>query len=335
MITGKVEPYTLKFITPGGTSRGVLLTKDTYFLHLEKEGKKGVGECALFRGLSQEDSPKYEEKLQWLLDHLNEDYEFFKEELRAYPSLWIGYEQAIRNLEEGSDLYYPSAFTEGKDSISINGLIWMGDRAYMEKQIQEKLDKGFHCLKLKIGTHWEEEKKVLENLRGTFPSKTLELRVDANGAFGFSEAKKVLEELHQLEVHSIEQPIKKGRYQEMAQLCRSTPVPIALDEELIGVFEKENKRALIEQLSPQYLILKPSLCGGFSGTDEWIQAAESLNTKWWITSALESNIGLNALAQYTYTKKPSIPQGLGTGGVFSNNLPSSLILEQDRLYKKR
>lgn len=328
------QSYTLNFITPGGTSRGVLHTKETFILTIEKDGKKAVGECALFRGLSSDDVPSYEEKLQWLCEHIHLPQKELLESLRDFPSIAIGYEQALLNLEHGADLYFPSDFTLGKDSIPINGLIWMGDRAYMEKQIKEKLSSGFHCLKLKIGTDWPVEHEVLKSLRKTFPETELELRVDANGAFSFEEAKRVLDKLNALEVHSIEQPIKAGNRPQMAELCRETPVPIALDEEVIGINTLSAKKELLEVIQPQYVIFKPSLSGGFQGTDEWISICTLLGIQWWITSALESNIGLNAIAQYTYTKNITRPQGLGTGGVFSNNFPSSLQLKGDRLEKK-
>jgi L-alanine-DL-glutamate epimerase-like enolase superfamily enzyme len=208
----------------------------------------------------------------------------------------------------------------------------MGNVDFMKEQIALKLQDKFHCIKLKIGVHWDEEKKVLEELRKTFPKNQLELRVDANGAFSAEKAKIVLEELAALDIHSIEQPIKAGNPEEMALLCANTPTPIALDEELIGITESEEKQRLLETIKPQYIILKPSLVGGISGSDEWIALAEKQNIGWWITSALESNIGLNAIAQYTYTKKNPMPQGLGTGSLFTNNTPSSLKLEGDQLW---
>lgn len=328
------KQYLLDFKKPGGTSRGILHTKETFFLTLTQGARKGVGECGLFRGLSADDVPEYEEKLQWLCDHITMPEEELKEELRTFPSLWFGYEQASRNLKYGDDLYFPSAFTEGKQPISINGLIWMGNSDFMQEQIEEKLQQGFHCIKLKIGVHWEQEYQILKKLRARFSSSRLELRVDANGGFNFEQAKKVVEQLHQLEIHSIEQPIKTGQIDRMAALCAFTPVPIALDEELIGVFYQEEKEAILQQIKPQYLILKPSLVGGISGSDEWIGLAEKYQVGWWITSALESNIGLNAIAQYTFTKNPKIPQGLGTGGLFTNNLPSQLYLRGDELWHR-
>ncbi|MDV3574706.1 o-succinylbenzoate synthase [Elizabethkingia anophelis] len=326
------QRHNLIFKRPGGTSRGVLTEKETYFLHIYDGEKKGTGECGIFRGLSYDDVPDYEEKLKWLCDNINAKYNFLQQQLLHYPSIWFGYEQAILNLKHGGHIYFPGEFTEGKESITINGLIWMGNIDFMKEQIASKLQDKFHCIKLKIGVHWDEEKKVLEELRKTFPKNQLELRVDANGAFSTEKARIVLEELAFLDIHSIEQPIKAGNPEEMALLCAGAPTPIALDEELIGITELEEKQKLLETIKPQYIILKPSLVGGISGSDEWIALAEEQNIDWWITSALESNIGLNAIAQYTYTKKNPMPQGLGTGALFTNNTPSSLRLEGDQLW---
>ncbi|AJW64936.1 L-Ala-D/L-Glu epimerase [Elizabethkingia miricola] len=326
------QRYNLIFKRPGGTSRGVLTEKETYFLHISDGERKGTGECGIFRGLSYDDVPDYGEKLKWLCDNINAEYNFLKQQLLHYPSIWFGYEQAMLNLKYGGHIYFPGEFTEGKESITINGLIWMGNVDFMKEQIALKLQEKFHCIKLKIGVNWDEEKKVLEELRKTFPKNQLELRVDANGAFSIEKARIVLEELAALGIHSIEQPIKTGNPEEMALLCASTPTPIALDEELIGITELEEKQKLLEAIKPQYIILKPSLVGGISGSDEWIALAEKQNIGWWITSALESNIGLNAIAQYTYTKKNPMPQGLGTGALYKNNTPSSLKLEGDQLW---
>ncbi len=327
--------HELIFKRPGGTSRGVLKTKETFFLEVTENGKAGLGECAVFRGLSYDDTPDYEEKLQWLCDHINEKKEQLETALKEYPSIWFGYEQALLNLKNGSDLYFPSAFTNGEAFIKINGLIWMGNAAFMQEQIQEKLQLGFDCIKLKIGINWREERNILTQLRTQFPAEQLELRVDANGGFTPIEAIEVLQQLSDLGIHSIEQPIKAGRAEEMKKLCATTPTPIALDEELIGVVKNDDKIALLENLRPQYIILKPSLVGGISGTDEWISAAEDLQIGWWITSALESNVGLNAIAQYTYTKNPILPQGLGTGALFINNTPSPLELTGDELRMRK
>lgn len=334
-MTAEFFQYTLNFKRPGGTSRGVLHTKETYFLEITENGRKGTGECGLFRGLSYDDTPDYEEKLKWLCENINADSAILKEELKHFPSIWFGYEQAVLNLKYGGDLYFPSEFTGGKSSVKINGLIWMGDAEFMQEQIQEKLKEGFSCIKLKIGTDWDSEKKILKKLREKFPKKNLELRVDANGGFSFEEAKIVLQELADLEIHSIEQPIKAGNTEQMKALCAETPTPVALDEELIGIVDFDTKKELLEKIKPQYIILKPSLIGGFSGSDEWISLAEHLGIGWWITSALESNIGLNAIAQYTFTKNPKIPQGLGTGGLFTNNFETLLDLKGDQLSIKK
>jgi len=330
----KYSKYLLQFKRPSGTSRGVLHEKETFILEISDKGKKGIGECAVFRGLSFDDRPDYEEKLQWLCENIQQDSEFLKENLKEFPSIWLGYEQAILNLKYGGNLYFPSDFTEGKTQIIINGLIWMGDIGYMEEQIQEKLEKGFHCIKLKIGVDWKSEHEILQKLRQKFSKNKLELRVDANGGFNKSEAKIVLQQLADLDIHSIEQPIKAGNWNDMAELCAETPTPIALDEELIGIVDFNEKKQLLEVIKPQYIILKPSLIGGFSGSDEWISLAEEQNIGWWITSALESNLGLNAIAQYTFTKHSEMPQGLGTGGLFTNNFDSQLDLQGERLFFK-
>ncbi|MDR6369051.1 o-succinylbenzoate synthase [Chryseobacterium bernardetii] len=331
----KYLQYLLQFKRPSGTSRGVLLDKETFILTISEEGRKGVGECAIFRGLSFDDRPDYEEKLQWLCKNINQDSVFLKEELKEFPSIWFGYEQAIQNLKYGDSLYFPSEFTEEKSAITINGLIWMGDAAYMEEQIQEKLDKGFHCIKLKIGVDWKSEHVILQKLREKFSKDQLELRVDANGGFSKEEALLVLQQLADLHIHSIEQPIKAGNWDDMVELCSKTPTPIALDEELIGIIDPVKKKQLLEKIQPQYIILKPALVGGFSGSDEWISLAENQNIGWWITSALESNIGLNAIAQYTFTKKNPMPQGLGTGALFVNNFESDLELRNELLWFKK
>ncbi|MDR2238743.1 MAG: o-succinylbenzoate synthase [Chryseobacterium sp.] len=334
-MTASYFRYLLQFKRPSGTSRGVLHEKETFILEIEANGKKGTGECAVFRGLSFDDRPDYEEKLQWLCENIQQDERYLKEELKEFPSLWFGYEQAVLNLKYGNNLYFPSEFTEGEAAIVINGLIWMGDIGYMEEQIQDKLNKGFHCIKLKIGVDWNSEHQILKQLREKFSPEQLELRVDANGGFTSEEAVTVLQQLADLHIHSIEQPIKAGNRDKMAALCAATPTPIALDEELIGIIDPAEKRKLLETIQPQYIILKPALIGGFAGSDEWITLAGELNIGWWITSALESNIGLNAIAQYTFTKNSPMPQGLGTGSLFVNNFEPSLELENELLRFKK
>lgn len=332
MKTTTFNQYILNFKQPSGTSRGVLNTKETYFIEIHEDGKKGIGECALFRGLSFDDDDDYENALEWACRNINLKFEELQEELVNHPSIIFGIEQALANLKHQGDLYFPSDFTYGKDSIKINGLIWMGNAEFMQSQIEEKLENNFTCIKLKIGVDWDSEKHVIKSLRQKFPKDKIELRVDANGAFSPEQAKIVLQELAELDIHSIEQPIEAGNWEAMAELCKNTPTPIALDEELIGVLNFESKKELLRQIKPQYIILKPSLVGGFSGSDEWISLAEKNNIGWWITSALESNIGLNALAQYTYNKKNPMPQGLGTGSLFTNNFPSPLVLKGENLW---
>ncbi|REC43297.1 o-succinylbenzoate synthase [Chryseobacterium sp. 5_R23647] len=333
-MTAKYYKYLLEFKRPSGTSRGVLLEKETYILEIFENANKGIGECAIFRGLSFDDRTDYEEKLQWLCENISQDFEFLKEELKEFPSIWFGYEQALLNLKNGKNLYFPSDFTKGQSSMMINGLIWMGDVDFMEEQILEKLEQGFHCIKLKIGVDWNSEHEILQKLRQKFSKEKLELRVDANGGFSKDEARIVLQQLSDLHIHSIEQPIKAGNWNDMADLCAEPPTPIALDEELIGIIDFNEKKRLLEKIKPQYIILKPALVGGFSGSDEWISLAEQQNIGWWITSALESNIGLNAIAQYTFIKGNQMPQGLGTGSLFTNNFETSLQLNGEQLFFK-
>lgn len=335
MKTATFNQYILNFKRPSGTSRGILKTKETYFIEVSEGDKKGIGECALFRGLSFDDDDDYESALEWACRNINLKVEDLREELVNHPSIIFGIEQALLNLQHQGELYFPSDFTKGQDSIKINGLIWMGDAGYMQQQIEEKLKLGFSCIKLKIGVNWESEKEVIQTLRKQFPHEKIELRVDANGAFSPETAKTVLEELATLDIHSIEQPIQAGNWEAMAALCKETPTPIALDEELIGILNSESKQDLLTTIKPQYIILKPSLIGGFSGSDEWIGLAEKNNIGWWITSALESNIGLNAIAQYTYTKNNPMPQGLGTGGLFTNNFETPLLLDGENLWFKK
>ena len=325
--------HILNFKRPSGTSRGVLTSKETFFLVIEQEDKKGIGECNLFRGLSADDVPDYEAKLQWVEQHLYLGEEALLKELVAFPSIQFGVEQAFRSVA-ASQWYelFPSAFTTGKDAIPINGLIWMGSPDFMKAQIKEKLAQGFRCIKMKIGAiDFEEEYRILKALRNECSASDIEIRVDANGAFQATEALVYLERLAALQLHSIEQPIRAGQWEAMAELCEQTPLPIALDEELIGVFTSEEKQRLLRGIQPQYIILKPSLIGGYRGSEEWITLAETLGIGWWVTSALESNIGLNAIAQWTYTLHSPMPQGLGTGALYTNNLPFPLYVKNGHL----
>jgi o-succinylbenzoate synthase len=334
LIKATYRKYILNFKNPSGTSRGVLRTKETWFLILEENGKRGYGETGLFRGLSIDDVPEYEEKLAWVCKHIHLGIDKLLSQLSLFPSIQFGVEQAFLSLKSTTPFeLFPSPFTENKAPIPINGLIWMGDEAFMRNQIKEKLKKGFSCLKMKIGSiNFDAEVNLLKSIRKEFSSSEIELRVDANGAFSPTEALRKLETLSALKIHSIEQPIQQGQVQAMAALCANTPLPIALDEELIGVFSSSKKKELIETIKPQYIILKPSLVGGFSGTKEWVSIAEKNNAAWWITSALESNVGLNAISQFTYTLKSKLPQGLGTGSLFTNNIKSPLEVNKGALH---
>lgn len=333
MIKAKFKKYTLNFKNPSGTSRGILRTKETYFIILNDNDKIGIGETGLFKGLSIDDVPNYEEKLAWACKNIKIGLQKLLFELSNYPSIQFGLEQAFLSLNSNDKFeLFPSSFTKGKEAIPINGLVWMGDKSFMKSQIKDKLASGFSCIKMKIGAiDFDTEIELLNSIRKEFSSKEIELRVDANGAFLPENALEKLNILSELDLHSIEQPIKQGQLQEMAKLCEQTPLPIALDEELIGVFSYEDKRKVIHTVNPQYIILKPSLVGGFAGSKEWVNLAEENNSGWWITSALESNIGLNAIAQFTYILQSNLPQGLGTGSLFTNNIQSPLEVKKGTL----
>lgn len=336
MLNASFSKYSLLFKSPSGTSRGVLTEKETYFVRMMDDAKPdeiGVGECAVFKGLSADDVPDYEKVLDdacWNFDAYKDD---FRERFKKYPSIVMGLETAFADLQNGGrQMPFPSDFTKGKGEIVINGLVWMGDRDFMMKQIEDKLAAGFSCIKMKIGAiNFDDELKLLASVRERFGADKVTLRVDANGAFSADEAMEKLDRLASLEIHSIEQPIKAGQTEALAQICKMSPLPIALDEELIGIFERDEKARLLDVVKPQFLVLKPSLHGGFCGSEEWIELAKERGIGWWITSALESNVGLNAIAQWTYKFNVAIPQGLGTGQLFTNNVPSKLSLCGDRL----
>lgn len=326
--------YMLEFKRPSGTSRGVMTNKETWFIVLEKEGKKGIGECGILRGLSADDRADYEEKLQWTCENIHLGEKALWEALLEFPSIQFGIEMAFLSLKSQNPfLLFPSDFTNTVKSIVINGLVWMGEASFMKQQIEEKLADGFNCIKLKIGAiDFEKELELLHFIRTHFSAEEIEIRVDANGAFALNEALDKLIQLNQFQLHSIEQPIKKGNIEAMKALCEATPFPIALDEELIGVFSLEEKERLLQKIRPQYIILKPSFVGGFRGTQEWITLAEKYNISWWITSALESNIGLNAIAQWTFLQDSKMPQGLGTGALYTNNIDCPLEVSQGQLW---
>lgn len=328
------EKYILKFKRPSGTSRGVLTEKETWFIILEEDGKQGIGECGILRSLSYDDRPDYEKKLMWACQNVDLGPEKLWEELREFPSIQFGVEMAFKSLDaETPFLLFPSEFTQGKAAIPINGLVWMGEEQFMKEQIVQKIDQGFNCIKLKIGAiDFEKEISLLKFIRNEFSSEEMEIRVDANGAFLASEAMEKLQQLSELDLHSIEQPIKQGQPEAIARLCEETPLPIALDEELIGVTDVTKKRELLQMIKPQYVIFKPSLIGGFRGSREWMELAEEKGIGWWITSALESNVGLNAIAQFTFMLKNELPQGLGTGGLYTNNFEAPLEVEKGKLW---
>lgn len=355
----------LIFKRPAGTSRGILTKKPTWFVALHHLRLKGIGEVSLIPGLSIDDEQAIDGELallqaqfeksdvegrfEKLIDgqgincslsgykNLLADIASFLDALqvsadgrfRRFPAIRFALEMALLDLlAGGKETWFTSDFLVGSQKIPVNGLIWMGDEAFMQEQIEAKLDEGYRCLKLKIGAiDFSTECRLLENIRCHFAPEALELRVDANGAFSPEQALDKLHVLSQFALHSIEQPIRQGQWTEMASLCKTSPLPIALDEELIGVAD-DDRDALLAAINPQYIILKPSLLGGFHNAGKWIDAAESAGVGAWVTSALESNIGLNAIAQWTALYKFSLPQGLGTGALFTNNVPSRLLVEK-------
>ncbi len=311
---------TLHFKEPAGTSRGIMETRDVWYITLYQDGKTGIGECAPLPGLSLDDFDLIESKL----GEICKNPEVFLNDLSQlseFPSIRFGLELAYLDLVNGGGQNYYGSF----NSININGLIWMGDAEFMVRQVEEKLSEGWKCIKLKIGAiDFDKELDILKSIRSKFKKDELELRVDANGAFTKNDVHEKLEQLSKLDLHSIEQPIQPGQWDLLSELCKKSPISIALDEELISVITKENRIEMLEKVNPQYIVLKPSLLGGFSESEKWISLARELNIGWWITSALESNMGLNAIAQWTEIMSPNGFQGLGTGQLFTNNLPSPL-----------
>lgn len=326
-------PYRLKFKEPAGTSRGVLTEKLTCFLKFYDESNPsrfGIGEAAIFEGLSPEAGGRYEIKLMELVANVALGRQT---DLSEYSSIQFGFEQAINDFVNGCEgIYFPSEFTEGKSEIEINGLVWMGDFNKMLHRLREKVAGGFRCIKVKIGAiDWDRELELISVIRGEFGEKDLMIRVDANGAFSAVDVMEKLEALQKFSLHSIEQPVAAGNMELMRKVCEFSSVPVALDEELIGIYKSEKKIEMLDYLKPAYLVLKPALCGGFQGATEWISLASQRGIGWWITSALESNVGLNAIAQWTALIGVSGPQGLGTGALFTNNFDSPVFLEVDRL----
>jgi len=328
MIAAKFSKKTFQFKQPSGTSRGILVEKHAWFIELWKTDSPeiiGIGECSVIKGLSPdfESFEAYEEQLTALCSNIELN-------LDLWPSIKFGLESALLDLKNGGKgILYDNAFTRGERKISINGLIWMGSSEFMRTQIEDKLKAGFSTLKMKIGAlNFDDEIELLKSIRKSYSKDKITLRVDANGAFSPNETLDKLSILSELDIHSIEQPIKAGQWAEMERLCLNTKLPIALDEELIGIHLYAEKVNLLRQIVPQFIILKPSLHGGISGTQEWIEIAESLNIAWWITSALESNIGLSAICQLTAQYNNPLPQGLGTGSLYTNNIPSRLVVNR-------
>lgn len=340
------ERYRLRFRELAITSRDSMTEKDTWLLHLSDSSLPGgetVGEVAMFKGLSEEDSPDFETILDAACHAISRcrDIAEAYDALPPVSSIRFGFESAL--LRAGC---YPwlsdnkkervaneEAWLRGDYGIHINGLVWMGDKSTMLRRIRMKLDQGFHCVKLKIGgIDFQDELELIAGIRREFTQEEIELRLDANGGFTSANALERLNRLAPFGIHSIEQPIKPGQLEDMNRLCESSPIDIALDEELIGVSSAERKIKVLDTIRPRYIILKPSLCGGFAEAERWITLASARGIGWWATSALESNIGLEALGRWTASLSPSMPQGLGTGALFTNNFPSPLEMRGERLW---
>lgn len=325
MLRAQYCRYLLDFKEPATTSRSTMRDKETFFVKIFDEAEPsrfGFGECAVFRGLSAEDTPDYESELARICRSFDG---------RWHPSLFssinFGFESALADME-----YRAGVLPCDEFSVRINGLIWMGDRNAMYRRICDKLDKGFRCIKLKIGgINFDDEVELLRFIRSRFSYADLELRLDANGSFMPVDALRRLDILSAFSIHSVEQPIKPRQWNDMARIIKCSPVPVALDEELIGCWADGEREKLLDALKPHYIILKPSLCGGFESADRWITAASERGIGWWATSALESNVGLTAIARWLRKYSPVMPQGLGTGALYLNNTPSSLQTVGERL----
>lgn len=341
--------HTLQFTFEAGTSRGVLTQKDSYFVRICDDDDPtvvGWGECAPLRGLSIDDRPDFADQLHQTCELFNQlDLQLFHWNVPIVlqlisdrlPSIQFGFETAMLDyINGGKRVVFENDFSAGNRAISINGLVWMGKPDFMRRQIEEKLEAGYTTIKLKIGAiDFQQECALLESIRNRFSADQITLRVDANGAFSPNDALDKLHQLARYDLHSIEQPIRPRQPELLAELCRQSPVPIALDEELIGCMEYVEKMRLLKKIQPKYIILKPTLLGGFIHCSQWIEIANVLGIGWWLTSALESNIGLNAIAQYTAQFKNTLPQGLGTGQLYHNNLESPLVIDKGFLKTDR
>lgn len=329
MLQASFCKYILKFKNPAMTSREVMLEKPTYYIKVWHDSEPevfGIGECGLFPGLSCDDRPDFETRLSEACRSINEIAGGDTALISDFPSIMFGVETALLDLENGGRrIIYPSLWTAGEMAITINGLVWMGSKDEMIGRLGEKLAAGFRCIKFKVGgLDFEQELDMISSARKAFSPEELEIRLDANGGFTPENALSRLDRLAELDIHSIEQPIKQRQWNEMAEICRLSPIPVALDEELIGITHPREMARMIDTVRPAYIILKPSLCGGFSGCSNWIEAASRHDIGWWATSALESNIGLNAIAQWVATQNVSMPQGLGTGQLYLNNVESPI-----------
>ena len=335
-MTFSIQEKLLHFKQPAGTSRGVYTTRKIWLLTVEHGGRTAIGECAPLPQLSCDDIPDYEAVLRRFCDIIEATGSIPYDEMRNYPSMLFGVETALAQLSRTDGLLYDTPFSHGEEGIPINGLVWMGTHDEMLSRLKEKLALGFRCVKLKIGAiDFAKELDLIQHIRKHFSREEVELRVDANGGFTPDVALERLQELARYDIHSIEQPIMAHQWSEMAQLCQLSPLPIALDEELIGVNSTDEKIRLLDTIKPQYIILKPSLHGGVAGTREWIALANERGIGSWITSALESNIGLNAIAQLAaniYGSKITLPQGWGTGMLFTDNIPMPLEIRNDCLW---
>lgn len=342
----EIKKHVLQFNFEAGTSRGVLKDKDSWIVKVYDKANPDVvgwGEASLIPGLSLDHGPDFAEKLQGVADELMEqpmaevlgNYKSILSSIisNELPSIKFAFEMAILDLINGGNrVIFNNSFSNGNKKLPINGLIWMGSQLFMLKQVREKVKAGFNCIKIKVGAiDFQSECDLLEFVREQYPKKNIELRLDANGAFGPADVFDKLHILSEFKIHSIEQPIPAGSYELMAEVCRKSPIPIALDEELIGLFTHEEKINMLKEIKPDYIILKPSLLGGFEACREWISLAESMNIGWWFTSALESNIGLNAIAQFTAEFENNLPQGLGTGMLYKNNFQSPLVIHKGTL----
>lgn len=337
MIHATWKELTLTPRFPLGTSKGVISERTVWYLiawHADRPQVRGIGEAALFPGHSKEFPADVRTKLLELCADTTNWEQRLRGDLVQVPSVRFAVEQCLRDLQvSGSKVLFPSEFTLGRQGIPINGLVWMGDKDTMRERIKAQIDGGNRCVKMKIGAiDIADELQLLADVRRDFSAKDLTLRVDANGAFASGDVMPVLEQLAELEVESIEQPVPPGLYEVMAELCASSPLPIALDEDLIGNNTREAKKDLLDHVKPQHIVIKPSLVGGWTAAQEWIELAQERAIGWWITSALESSIGLNAIAQWAATLDVTVPQGLGTGSVYTDNIPSPLSVEAGELH---